>query len=111
MAPRHHTLSHKVLYLPEENISRINYLRGIEEKKNYKLVIGYTDLGAFLTPLSVTSIQKNIKYLQKIIGDKIFDPCSIRKGMTSENLPHINIEMKSFLDIDADDLNFEVISL
>ena len=111
MAPRHYTLNHKVLYLPDENLSRINYLRGIEEEKNYKIVVGYTDLGAFLTPLSVTAIQRNTQYLQKIIGDKIFEPCSVRKGMTTENLQHINIGMKSFLDINTDGSSFEVVSL
>lgn len=78
-------------------------MRGIEEGKNYHLVVGYTDLGAFLTPLSIMSIQQNIKTIQKTIGDKLFNPCSVRKGLSSESVNHVNINLKSFLDFDFSD--------
>lgn len=97
MASRYH-LDYKVLYLPEANLSHLRHLRSEEEKKNYFLTIGYTDLGAFFTPLSTLSIQNNIRKFRKLIGDYVFDPCSIRTGLKNSMLSHVNIDMKTFVD-------------
>ena len=97
MASRYH-LDYKVLYLPEENISHLRKLRKKEEDKNYFLTVGYTDLGAFLTPLSTISIQENIRKFRKLIGDYIFSPYSIRSGLKNSALSHVNIDMKTFVD-------------
>lgn len=107
MAKERH-LNYKTLYLPEESYDYLKTLRGVEEEKNYHLILGYTDLGAFLTPLSIMSMQENIHKFRKSIFDIIFTPCSVRQGLTSTVHPHINIELKTFVDF-SDISNLEVI--
>ena len=97
MAEEHH-LNYKTLYLPEESYTHLKALRGVEEKNNYHLILGYTDVGAFLTPLSIMSLQENVRKFRKNIFDIIFTPCSVRQGLTSVVYPHINIELKTYID-------------
>lgn len=107
MASGHH-LDYKVLYSPEENISNIRKIQEYEESQNYHFILGYTDLGAFLTPASINAIQENAKRFRKSIGDTVFSPCSIRNGLKDESVKHINLELKTYIDFDTDD-PFEVI--
>ena len=108
MAEKYH-LDYKTQYLPDENIEHLRKLRGDEEEKNYHLVVGYTDLGAFLTPLSIMSIQENARKFRKEICDNIFTPCKVLNGLDSDSNQHINLQLRTFADIGSAN-NLEIIT-
>lgn len=98
---RQYSLSYKILYDPNENLENLKLLYDEEKNKNYFLTIAYSDLGAFLTPLSVMTIQNNVKNFRTTITNILFKPCEIRKGLFSILLPHINIKMKTYVDFNT----------
>lgn len=101
MADRHYHLNYKVLYDPIENLDRIRELTDREEEKGYLLAIPYSDLGAFLTPLDISAIQRNAKNFRTSIGDLKFGNCKFLLGLGNIILPHINKKIKTYIDIDT----------
>lgn len=103
-----HSLNYKVLFLPEENLERMRYLRKVEDEKGYFLLVGYTDLGAFLTPLDVCRIQDVVNRLRKEIGDLVFSPYKTLDGLGNASYTHINMDLKTFVNF-SDNNTLEVV--
>lgn len=108
MAEKHYLLNYKVLYNPVKNLKYIKSLYVKEEKKNYVFTIAYSDIGAFLTPLSVMVMQNNIKKYRKKIFDIVFNYCSVSKGLNNTTITHINNDIKTFIDF-SNNNEFEII--
>jgi hypothetical protein len=99
-----HPLNYKVLYSPEENFEKLRQLYNEEQEKNYVLTVAYSDMGAFLTPLSTMAIQNNAKNYRKNLFDILFGEYNIREGFKTSDIKHININLKTFVDFNNTDL-------